>query len=86
MEGKVVADLEGLAKIREFFFEEIGKLPDTLEGLSNLITDVYWEAFTLGRNNPKSVANPATWADSQISIWICNIFDVSRRRIRPRGG
>lgn len=62
--------------IRNSFLRAIEELPETLEGLPTLVTDVFWKLFDLGVDDRTSVKNPALWADGEVGGVLAIFFNM----------
>lgn len=64
--SKLVVHSDELKTIHTSFFAAVEELPETMEGLSSLVTDAFWKLVDLGTNGSKKVRNPVLWADDEI--------------------
>ena len=68
--SKLVVHSDELKTIHTSFFAAVEELPETMEGLSSLVTDAFWQLVDLGTNGSKKVRKPALWANDEIGTML----------------
>jgi hypothetical protein len=66
---------EGQRICRSFLWA-IEELPETLEGLPTLVTDLFWKLFDLGVGDRTLAKNPALWADGEVGGVLSTFFNM----------
>jgi hypothetical protein len=74
----MAGDPEGVETIRKSFYAEVEKLPETMEGLGKLITDLFWALFWLGMDNRRTVSVPVLWADQEVGGMLASVFATDK--------